>query len=71
MRDGATGSTTSNNVDNAQAAWFENVATGDLHLSSCNIPSVVSTGMSLANVTDDIDEELRTPDNDIGADQRQ
>lgn len=70
-RDGATDATTSNNVEDAQAAWLENVAAGDLHLSSCTIPSVAGMGVGLASVTDDIDEEPRTPGNDVGADQCQ
>lgn len=69
-RDGAT-ATTSNNIDDAQAAWFENSAGGDLHLGSCSNSTVVGAGTVLGSVTDDIDQDQRTASNDIGADQCQ
>jgi hypothetical protein len=69
-RDGAN-ATTNTNIDDAQAAWFHDVAAGDLHLSQCTIAEVVGAGTTLPNVTDDIDQDARTGSNDIGADQCQ
>ena len=70
MRDGAdAGTTASNNVEDADASWFEDVATGDLHLSSCDLAEVVGQGMALPSVSDDIDQDPRADANDIGADQ--
>jgi len=65
-RDGGTGSL-SNNVTNASASWFKNVATGDLHLASA-VSSVVNAGKAVTGLTDDFDGEARSGV-DIGADE--
>lgn len=71
-RDDADGGTTaSNNVDQAQAGWFDDASGGDLHLSSCGITEVVGQGAPHASVTDDMDLDPRGGTNDIGADQCQ
>ncbi len=69
-RDGAVAAT-SNNLDSAPASWFVDGASGDLHLSSCGIAQVAGVGTVLGDVTDDIDQQPRSADNDIGADQCQ
>lgn len=53
---GHTGTTTvSNNVVNAQSAWFVDAARGNLRLSSSAPATVVDAAPSLASVTDDFD----------------
>lgn len=67
-RDGGTG-TLATNVTNAQASWFVNVASGDLHLVE-SIFSVVDQGTDLTSiVNEDIDKTLRPQGSsfDIGA----
>lgn len=67
-RDGGTGTLTSN-VINAQASWFVNVASGDLHLVASN-SSVVDQGTDLSTiVNEDIDKTSRPQGSsfDIGA----
>jgi hypothetical protein len=69
-RDGAAaGTVASNNVDDAQAAWFVDVSNGDLHLDGCGVAAVVGAGVVLGSVSDDFDGEPRSATNDIGADQ--
>jgi hypothetical protein len=69
-RDGGSG-TVQNNVTNAQAGWFVSAATGDLHLASDAVLSVVDQGQTLADVSDDFDGEDRPQGGayDIGADE--
>lgn len=69
-RDGASG-TASNNVTNAQSAWFVSPATGNLHLVSGTISAVVDKGVIIAGVTSDIDGDKRPGGSgvDIGADE--
>lgn len=70
LRDGAT-AVLQGNVTQAQAAWFANVATGDLHLSA-NAPStVLNAGVAATGVVDDFDGESRPTGSkpDIGADE--
>ncbi|HTP11232.1 MAG TPA: hypothetical protein VMP08_23415 [Anaerolineae bacterium] len=68
-RDGAQG-TLSNNVTTAQASWFVNASTGDLHLQP--IATLVIDKVAVpAEVNDDIDGDLRPIGSaaDIGADE--
>ena len=65
---GASG-TTSNNIENAQASWFVNTATGDLHLSS-GANGVVDAGIPVTGLADDFDGQIRPSNITIGADQR-
>lgn len=67
-RDGGSASL-ANNVSTAQASWFTNAGTGDLHLASA-IASVVDQGQTLSDVTMDYDTDVRTAGSyDIGADE--
>jgi hypothetical protein len=68
-RDGAHG-TLSGNALNAQASWFVNAATGDLHLSP-TAASAIDEVTAPAEVSDDIDGHLRPigSASDIGADE--
>lgn len=58
------------NLENADPAWFVNVAGGDLHLASA-VPQVVDQGAALPNLIDDFDGDPRPlgPAPDIGADE--
>ncbi len=56
-RDGASGTLLSN-LSNAQASWFVSAASGDLHLLPA-ATSAIDQGTSQADVSDDIDGELR------------
>lgn len=67
LRDGAEAAMEAN-VTDAEASWFADAASGDLHLASCDEPSVVGAGVVLASVTDDLDGEPRGAANDVGAD---
>jgi len=69
-RNGGTGRVETN-ITNAQASWFVNAGSGDLHLATAE-PTVVDQGQSLAEVTQDIDCEVRPKGSgyDIGADER-
>jgi len=69
-RDGAPVAAMSNNVQNAQSAWFKNVAVGDLHLlptATQAIDQAVATG----EFSDDLDGDSRPTGNgwDVGADE--
>ncbi len=68
-RNGASG-TKSNNIENAQSSWFIDPEQGDLHLSEKFSP-IVNQGLSLSDVTDDIDGQTRPNESgpDIGADE--
>jgi parallel beta-helix repeat protein len=68
-RDGGSGRVETN-VTNAQASWFADAASGNLHLVTAE-PSVVDQGQSLSAVTQDIDCEPRPKGvrYDIGADE--
>lgn len=57
------------NVTNAKASFFADAAKGDLHLASCQNAAVDGKGEKLSDVTDDLDGDPRTADNDVGADQ--
>ncbi len=69
QRDSASG-TESHNLDTAQASWFANAATGDLHLASA-VAGVVDRGMAVPGLTDDFDKGVRPygAGYDIGADE--
>ncbi len=69
QRDGASG-TLSSNVVNALSAWFADVSTGDLHLTSA-VPGVVNQGIFIEGLTNDIDGNSRPQGEgyDIGADE--
>ncbi len=69
-RDGGSG-TVQNNVTNAQSSWFVSATTGDLHLVSDSISSVIDQGQTLASVSDDFDGDSRPIGSapDIGADE--
>lgn len=68
-RDGGSGSV-ENNVTDAQAPWFIDIANGNFHLST-PVSSVVDQGRTLAEVTNDVDCEARPkgPGYDVGADE--
>jgi hypothetical protein len=68
-RDGGSAATGSN-VTSAQAGWFADPASGDLHLSQA-VASVVDAGERLADVPDDLDGDVRPAGGgyDIGADE--
>ncbi len=68
-RDGAHG-TLSNNVATAQASWFVNASTGDLHLRS-TATTVIDQVTAPAEVGDDVDGDPRPigSASDIGADE--
>jgi len=66
-RDGPT-VTQEANVVGAQASWFVDVSSGDLHLASA-VPSVVDQGVAVGGLTDDFDGRSRPMGGgpDIGA----
>jgi hypothetical protein len=68
-RDGAHG-TLSNNLTTAQASWFINASTGDLHLQS-TATSAIDKVTAPAEVGDDVDGDLRPigSASDVGADE--
>ena len=69
---GATWTSTNNIIDSTGStitpAWFTNVATGDLHLTSA-ATAAIGQGIPLAAVPTDIDGQPRGSTPDIGADQ--
>lgn len=69
-RNGGSG-TVQNNVTNAQSGWFVGAASGDLHLASGSISTVVDQGQTLADVSDDFDGDSRPQGSayDVGADE--
>ncbi len=68
-RDGGS-ATLASNVTSAQSSWFQNAATGDLHLSS-TAAGVVDAGQTLVDVILDFDSEERPSGlaYDIGGDE--
>lgn len=66
-RNGAS-ATLGGNVTDAQASWFVDTASGDLHLASCDVASVVGAGEVVGEVMVDVDQEPRGSANDVGAD---
>lgn len=69
-RDGGSGMV-QNNVTDAQSSWYVSAVTGDLHLVSDNISSVIDRGQTLVSVSDDFDGDSRPQGSayDIGADE--
>jgi hypothetical protein len=57
-RDGGSG-VVQNNIINAQSSWFVSATTGDLHLISDSISSVIDQAQTLTDVTDDFDGSSR------------
>jgi len=68
-RDGAQGTLTGN-VTNAQASWFVDAVSGDLHLRD-TVTAAIDQAASLADVSDDFDGDTRPigPAPDVGADE--
>ncbi len=69
-RDGAPAPVRSNNVQNAQAAWYRNASAGDLHLLP-GAAAAIGQGVPVSGFADDIDGEGRPagPQWDVGADE--
>lgn len=69
-RDGGSTLLLANNVSNAQAAWFANVASGDLHLSG-ERTGVTGAARAVTGLVDDYDKQSRPQGTglDIGADE--
>ncbi len=69
-RDGAI-ATQSGNLTNAQASWFVNVTSGDLHLASTAATNAIDRVTAPTDVTDDYDGDPRPigPASDVGADE--
>ncbi len=69
QRDGASAEL-SNNVTNAESAWFVNPTAGDLHLAT-PVPTVVNQGRHIEGLNDDMDGDSRPQGvgYDIGADE--
>jgi hypothetical protein len=72
FRNGAT-ATTGGNVTTANAAWFSNLGSGDLHLSSSAPGTVIDAGVEGTGVAEDFDGEPRPSGakSDVGADELQ
>jgi hypothetical protein len=58
----------SSNIHNAVQSWFQNVSTGDLHLTTLG-SRAVDAGITLSDVSVDYDYCARTTPPDIGADE--
>ncbi len=69
-RDGGTTSMLSHNVTTAPAGWFDDPATGDLHLNGPTT-GVTDAGLALSGLSDDFDKQPRPAGScvDIGADE--
>jgi len=67
-RDGAV-ATVEGNIESAPLSWFENVPTGDLHLTAL-ATTPVDGGVHLGGLCDtDFDDDLRDSQPDVGADE--
>lgn len=60
----------SDNITNASSNWFQDIDSGDLHLSSGALPPI-NSGQALSGLTDDFDGEARPQSGsiDVGADE--
>ncbi len=67
-KNGASAIHISHNVTNAAANWFQNVTTGDLHLSKRQ-KTVIDSGLKISGLNDDFDKQFRPHHPDIGADE--
>ncbi|MCA9533258.1 MAG: hypothetical protein KC593_06260 [Myxococcales bacterium] len=67
-RNGAS-ATLGGNVESLEASALRNAPGADLHLASCATAGVSGAGVSVAEVTDDVDGEPRVGAVDVGADQ--
>ena len=69
-RDSAPPALTSNNVENAQGAWFRDLTQGDLRIIR-GVGSVIDQGCTVPGFTDDVDGETRPKLGgwDVGADE--
>jgi len=69
-RDSAPAAVMSNNVLNAQAAWFRDLTAGDLHLVP-GASAAINQGIPLPGITDDMDGDSRPQLGgwDVGADE--
>lgn len=67
---GTSGNTVNSNVNNAQAAWFENPGQGDLRLTSSAPASVIDAASTHADISEDFDGNARGNAPDIGGHER-
>jgi hypothetical protein len=69
-RDGAAPKAVEGNVENAQAGWFANAGSGDLHLASGASAAIdQAASVTGVSVSDDMDGDPRSGVFDIGADE--
>lgn len=66
-RDGASADL-GGNVEQAVANWFRDPGVGDLHLASCDNPTVVAAGDASPHIAVDVDGDVREGTLDVGAD---